>query len=53
MVSRTVTYRNASKRKQGDASNNISPAKKARVVMMKQLAKEYNKVKNKKENDVT
>ena len=40
MVSRIVTYRNALKRKKGDTSNDNSPAKKARVVMMKQLAKE-------------
>ena len=48
MVTRILTYCNPLKRKKGDTSKNNAPAKKARVVMMKQLAKEYNKVKIKK-----
>ena len=52
MVSRILIYRNPLKRKKADTSKSNAPAQKAGVVMMKQLVKEYNKVKN-KENDVT
>ena len=48
MVSRILTYRNPLKRKGRDIPKDNAPAKKARVVMMKQLAKEYNKEKIKK-----
>ena len=52
MVSRILTYRNPLKRKGRDIPKDNAPAKKARVVMMKQLAKEYNKDKN-KDNNIT
>ena len=46
MVSRILTYCNPLKRKGRDIPKDNAPAKKARVVMMKQLAKEYNKDNN-------
>ena len=46
MVSQIVTYRNPLKRKERDIPKDNAPAKKARVVMMKQLVKEHKLFRN-------